>query len=259
MYIVLSVAIALGILMVGNRWKFSSDTIKPSEGKMMRSTAHVFISREVFLTALFNDVRPPENIGRLLYKDSGTLSKDSLESILKWALETQLEPLAILIEADLATLNPTEENITNAARNLVFGGAQYTDNPTISDFLFQRGKSLIDIGMKQNPNNISLRNAWITYISEYENEPMKFLGVLRETLAMDSNNVETHFIHLNLLRRSGQWKKAIDKCEKLISLQPQNPIWLYQTSEIYGYMGDSLNAKTYLELAVRAQKKQKTN
>lgn len=216
------------------------------------------VSRQEFLKAVFTDVKPPEHIGRLLFQDSGTLNKDSLEILLKWAMEAGQEPLAIMVEADLAEQEPTEDNLTTAARNLVFGGAQFTEVPEISAYLFQRGKVLIDKGMLMNPNNIPLRNALITYISEYENQPMKFLGVLRETLALDSNNIETHFIHLNLLRRSGQWKKAIAKCEKLISLQPQNPIWLYQTSEIYGYMGDSLNAKTYLDLAVKVQQKQKT-
>lgn len=214
------------------------------------------VDRQQFLTAVFSEVKPPENVGRLIFKDAAKLPKDSLEIILRWALEAGLEPLAIMVESDLAEQNPTKENLTNASRNLVFGGAQFTDNPVISNYLFQRGKILIDRGLALDGKNVPLRNALITYISEYENEPMKFLGVLRETLALDSNNIETHFIHLNLLRKSGQWKKAITKCEKLISLQPQNPMWLYQTSEIYGYMGDSLNAKTYLNLAVKAQKNQ---
>jgi tetratricopeptide (TPR) repeat protein len=85
---------------------------------------------------------------------------------------------------------------------------------------------------------------------------MQFLGTLRETLAIDSSNIETHFIHLNLLKKSQQWQKALDKCQKLVSLQPQNPFWLYQTSDLYGFLGDSTNAKIFLDLAVKAQRTQ---
>jgi len=37
----------------------------------------------------------------------------------------------------------------------------------------------------------------------------------------------------------------------------QNPYWLFETSNTYGNMGDSLNAKLYLDLAVKSQKKLK--
>lgn len=217
------------------------------------------VDRVQFLNEVFKEVRPPEKIERLLQQDPRTLPDDSLEAMLTWATEAQIQPLAVLIEADLAMNNPTEANITSAARNLVFSGAEYRDIPVVSAFLFQQGKVFIDKGMGINSKNVPLRNAYITYLSEYENEPMKFLGILRETLTLDSNNVETHFIHLNLLKKSEQWKKAIDKCQKLISLQPQNPIWLFQISDIYGFTGDSVNAKFYLDLAVRAQKKEQEN
>jgi len=75
---------------------------------------------------------------------------------------------------------------------------------------------------------------------------------------MDSNNLETRFIRLNLLRKSAQWKKAAEECRKLISLQPQNPVWYFQASDIYGSMGDSVNAKIFLNLAVKVQNRNKT-
>jgi hypothetical protein len=37
-------------------------------------------------------------------------------------------------------------------------------------------------------------------------------------------------------------------------LQPQNPRWLFEMSEVFGVMGDSVNAKVYLDLAVKTQK-----
>jgi len=104
---------------------------------------------------------------------------------------------------------------------------------------------------------MGLRNALIIFQSEYLNQPMQFLATLKESLLIDSNNIELNFIHLNLLKKSQQWEKAIKKSQKLVSLQPQNPYWLFETSDIYGNLGDSINAKIYLNLAVKSQKNQK--
>jgi tetratricopeptide (TPR) repeat protein len=86
---------------------------------------------------------------------------------------------------------------------------------------------------------------------------MQFLATLKESLLIDSNNIELNFIHLNLLKKSQQWEKAIKKSQKLVSLQPQNSYWLFEISDIYGNLGDSTNAKIYLNLAVKSQKNQK--
>ena len=88
------------------------------------------------------------------------------------------------------------------------------------------------------------------------NQPMAFVGTLKESQEIDSNDLELNFIHLNLLKKSNQMGKAVKKCEKLVSLQPENPYWLFELSDLYGQSGDSVNAKTYLNLAVKLQRKQ---
>ena len=258
--IVLAVGLIAAAFMISNRWKKSTAVLKTPKTPQNRSAmAKKPVDRVEFLTEVFKDIKPTENVARLLQKDPRSLPEDSLEVILKWSLEARIDPLTVMIESDLAMKNPTEENMTTAARNLISAATQYQETPIISAWMFQQGKIIIDKGMALNDKNIPLRNALITYISEFENEPMKFLTLLRETLALDSNNVETHFIHLNLLFKSEQWEKAIEKCKKLISLQPQNPEWLFRMSHIYGMTGDSTNAKVYKDLAVRVQKKQKSN
>jgi tetratricopeptide (TPR) repeat protein len=258
--VVLGIACLLALELISNRWKSATAVLPPAKGAGTAAAMHREpVSREQFLTEIFKEVKPPLYVSRIIAQNPADVPADSLRVLLKWSSETGLEPLTAMLEADIAEKNPTSDNLTSAARNMIFSGAEFRDYPIISAYLLQRGKVFIDKGLAMNNQNIPLRNALITYISEYENEPMKFLAVLRETLAMDSNNVETHFIHLGLLRKSGQWKKAIAKCEKLISLQPQNPMWLFQLSDVYGQMGDSTNAKTYLGLAVKAQKKQQTS
>jgi tetratricopeptide (TPR) repeat protein len=170
------------------------------------------------------------------------------------AEETENAPLIALLQTDLAEQFSPADDKTEVARNLIFAGASNIESPTTAAYLFQLGKKYIDKGLEKNPKNVDLMNALIVYQSEYLNAPMQFLGTLKSALSADSSNLETHFIHLNLLKKSQQWPKALKKCEKLISLQPQNPRWLFEMSEVFGFMGDSVNAKVYLNLAVKTQK-----
>lgn len=256
---VLAFATALASVLVINRWKYSTGTVaaaKPQATTVDNGYESRNIASGEFFAQVFKDVKPPVWVGSILVKEPSTIPEDSLVRVQKWAAETGNMPLESWVLGQLSQLNPTEANITEAARNFIFSAAQINDNPVISSYLFQSGKKLIDKGLEKNSRNIPLRNALITYLSIYENAPMKFLGVLRETLAIDSTNIETHYIHLGLLKKSGQWKKALNKCQKLISLQPQNPDWLFEASDLYGQEGDSVNAKVYLNLAVKVRKTQ---
>ena len=256
--IVIAVASAtvFTLILTINRWKSNQAT--PSTGKanmsmQMGQVEQAPVDRVAFLNAVFDKTKPPVDISRILLSPPGSMGTDSSLKALKGAQETQNHALISLIELDLVALF-REGKETEVARNLIFNGAEYVDAPKISAFLFQQGKILIDKGLAENPKNMDLRNALIIYQSEYLNQPMQFLATLKESLLIDSNNVELHFIHLNLLKKSQQWEKAIKKCQKLVSLQPQNPYWLFETSNTYGNMGDSLNAKIYLDLAVKRQK-----
>lgn len=213
------------------------------------------ISRIQFLSSLFSTSKPPPYIARVILQEPNDSDKDSLRVALKWAEETQNAPLVALLHADLMEFHQ-EGSLMEVAREYVFLAASQHDNETQRGFLFQEGKKWIDIGLLKNPKQMPLRNALIVYQSEFLNQPMAFVSTLKESQEIDSNDLELNFIHLNLLKKSNQMAKAINKCEKLVSLQPQNPYWLYEISDLYGQTGDSVNAKIYLNLAVKLQRKQ---
>ncbi len=254
----------LGILLVANRWKTAEFTpveaeksAAPMQGMQGDGLPQQEISRIEFLNAVFEKTKPSPLVTRILTAKPGTYPKDSLELALRWAEETSNVPLVALLQTDLAEhydAKTDEKSKNEVARNLIFSAAMSVENPTAAAYLFQLGKKHIDEGLEKNPKNSDLLNALIVYQSEYLNAPMQFLGTLKSALASDSNNIETHYIHLNLLKKSQQWPKALKKCEKLISLQAQNPRWLFEMSEVFGVMGDSVNAKVYLDLAVKTQK-----
>lgn len=213
------------------------------------------ISRIQFLSSLFSTSKPPPYIARVILQEPSDSNKDSLRVALKWAEETQNAPLVALLHAYLMEFHQ-EGSLMEVAREYVFLAASQHDNETQRGFLFQEGKKWIDIGLLKNPKQMPLRNALIVYQSEFLNQPMAFVSTLKESQEIDSNDLELNFIHLNLLKKSNQMAKAIKKCEKLVSLQPQNPYWLYEISDLYGQTGDSVNAKIYLNLAVKLQRKQ---
>jgi len=258
--IVIAVAFAalLAFTFTFNRWKSSKATLSTDTNPSMQmgGLKNEPVDRVAFLNAVFDKTKPPTDISRILLSPAGSMPVDSTKKALKWAEETQNHALVAVISYDLFALFK-EGKETEIARQLIFTAAEYSDNQKISGFLFQQGKILIDKGLAQNSKNMDLRNALIIYQSEYLNQPMQFLATLKESLLIDSNNIELNFIHLNLLKKSQQWEKAIKKCQKLVSLQPQNPYWLFETSDIYGNLGDSINAKVYLNLAVKSQKNQK--
>ncbi|MEK0439581.1 MAG: hypothetical protein RLZZ504_497 [Bacteroidota bacterium] len=254
----------LGVVLVINRWKSaefvptnSADNTAPMQGMQGDGLPQQEISRIEFLNAVFEKSKPSPLVTRILTAKAGAYPKDSLELALRWAEETQNVPLVALLQTDLADQygdKANEQSSTETARNLIFSAAMSVETPIAAAYLFQLGKKHIDAGLEKNPKNAGLLNALIVYQSEYLNAPMQFLGTLKTALATDSSNIETHYIHLNLLKKSQQWPKALKKCEKLISLQPQNPRWLFEMSEVFGFMGDSVNAKVYLNLAVKTQK-----
>lgn len=214
------------------------------------------VTRTTFLMSLFKNSKPPAHIARYLLQEPKDLNADSLKIALKWAQETQNGPLVSLIHSDLLEYK-NEGNFGEVARESVFLAASQSEDVVQRTFLFEQGKKWIDLGLKKDPKSMPLRNALLVYQSEFLNQPMAFLQTLKESQKIDSNDLELNFIHLNLLKKSNQIEKAIKKCEKLVSLQPQNPYWLYELSDIYGQTGDSVNAKIYLNLAVKLQRNTK--
>lgn len=259
--------IALLVFGVVYQWKSSivnisqttTDKASGSRGmvQMPNSQKEPIVSRSQFLSLVFENIKPPRPIAKVLI-DGDKASKDSILVALNWSKETQNQPLASLLELELLNYHGMGD-LTEIARNSIFVAASITENGKVSAYLYENGKKLIDEGLAKDSTSMPLRNALIIYQSEYLNQPMAFLKTLRTSQKIDSNDLELNYIHLNLLKKSNQWEKAIKKLEKLVSLQPQNPYWLFETSDLYGMMGDSTNAKIYLNLAVEMQRKIEPN
>lgn len=260
--LLIAAGVVLGVTIVALEWKSSKGIIKPkiAAEAMAKPREHKPVSYIEMLSAAFKDIRLPKHIALLVNIKPEKWTLKQTDTLMKWAQETSVAPLYV-VAASQARLLSKEKN---AEGNNVLGYASYAGiesknegNPAISDYFYQQAQKLSEEILEKDPNNIEARQAKILVMAEYDqNKPMEFLSLLRETIALDSSNVTTHSIHLELLKKTGQWAKALEKCKKLVSLQPQNSAWLFETSNIYGNTGDTANARKYMQMAVQKQKQE---
>lgn len=74
--------------------------------------------------------------------------------------------------------------------------------------------------------------------AEVSEAPMQGISLLREVVTADSNNVEAIFALGILSVRSNQYDKALQRFEKLVSLQPLNPDYHFQVGDVFRLMGN---------------------
>ncbi len=226
---------------------------KQQSKEMPAAASTAPISEQEFITSIFSNLKAPQYVGRAIINTN--FNADSNALAVKWAMEAGLAPLYYYLKNReyQNTQNLAFDTLSNFARELMFT-ASNTPNSSQAKYLAQLSKTWIEKGLETKPNHLPLLNALIIYQSQYEDMPMKFLATLRKAQSIDSTNEETNLIHLNLLKSSGQLEKAMQKCKKLVSLQPQNPLWLFQLSETYAMQGDSMQAKTFLDLGIKLQR-----
>lgn len=263
----LSISLILGgilsALLIWNSWHTSVGEIKkvnkPVTAQMQDDKK--LVSYTEFLGAAFSKIKPPQNIEEILNIKPESWTLKQIEVLIKWSRETQNGPLYTIADNQMR-INQKMPNAeaTNALQNAMYAQLELENsgNPKISNYFFQQAQQISEHVLNTNSQNISARQAKILVMANYDQaKPMEFLALLKETVALDSSNVVTHSIHLSLLKRTNQWAKALEKCKKLVSLQPQNPDWMFETSDIYGKMGDSTNAKKYMELGIKQSKTNK--
>jgi tetratricopeptide (TPR) repeat protein len=149
-------------------------------------------------------------------------------------------------------LNDYYEAAVDFIRAASLSGVKHQDKAAATEWTYS--KICLDSALKLDPEHLPSRNALVAYYTEFGGEPMKGVALLKENEKLDSSDLETQYLYLSLLKKAGELDKAILRCQKIISLQPQNPEFLYEMSGLYGMKGDSLNAKLYLDLAIKTQR-----
>lgn len=101
----------------------------------------------------------------------------------------------------------------------------------------------VDLDSNIIENKLRLASAYI----EGSQNPMQGIGILRNIVAKDSNNVDAQLMLARFGIVSGQFDKAIVRLEKVLYLQPQNTEALVLMAQAYENSGNIPGAIEMLE------------
>lgn len=144
-----------------------------------------------------------------------------------------------------AELESTEKNWF-AAGSKYYTFASLSNDSLMMNEAAKKAKGAFEKVLSINPNNLDAQTAVAVIYVQIDQDVMKGVGLLKDVVAKDSNNVQAIFTLGMLSIQSGQFDKAQERFEKLISIQPFNPEYYFYLGEVYAKGGNTQKAiKTY--------------
>jgi predicted negative regulator of RcsB-dependent stress response len=144
-----------------------------------------------------------------------------------------------------ATMEPTEKNwFATGTKYYTF--ASLSNDSVIIAEAASKAKKAFEKTIALNPNNLDAQTAMAAIIVQIDQDVMKGVGLLKNVVAKDSNNIQAIFTLGMLSIQSGQFEKAEERFVKLVQLQPFNPEYYFYLGEVYAKSGNTAKAiKTY--------------
>jgi len=117
------------------------------------------------------------------------------------------------------TKYPNQENLI-ATANAYYEAYSFAMDDTKMNSLRKKAQNLFQKALESNPDLLDVKvKLGVIYVAEV---PMKGIGMIREVLEKDPNNI-TAIYNLGLLSmQSGQFDKAIGRFEQLIEIEKDN-------------------------------------
>ncbi|MEZ4805326.1 MAG: hypothetical protein R2852_07545 [Bacteroidia bacterium] len=123
--------------------------------------------------------------------------------------------------------------------------------------LFKKSKSNLEKCLEIDPDNLQAKvELAVSTYNIFRLEPpqnpmdnMKPAKLLLQVVQKDSNHIDGLYYLGKLSVESNQLEKAIARFKKLVSLQPQNPVFYHELSEIYRMKGDLNEAQAWNDKA----------
>jgi tetratricopeptide (TPR) repeat protein len=249
--IILFLTSALGIVLVSLNWK-SSKIDYSIEKKVETDT---FSSADLFLH-LSEDVA---DAGFTIEKDFPIKSinkltdSDSLEKLIDRATIQGIPSLGAFYYNRLFDLKSIDSLILESAKFFIVAGTMANKDQKAMNYYVQAQKNL-EVFLKNNPQNNTAKVLKGYTMVRTQPAPMQGIGMLLEVLKEEPDNIDALYLLGEFSIESQQWQKALERFKKLLSLQPQNPEYLFKLSEIYGRMEQKDSASFYLKQAIDLKK-----
>jgi tetratricopeptide (TPR) repeat protein len=148
---------------------------------------------------------------------------------------------AAIIMNQKAEISGTDQDIFEAAEKH-FYASRFSEGH-ISSHLIENAVKGYETILKRKPAFIDAKIGLAVCLVEGSIEPMRGIGLLKEVLEVEPENIKAH-VNLGYFSiKSGQYEKAIERFEKVIQINPDYP-------ESYLYLGDIYETQKDLEKAI---------
>ena len=145
----------------------------------------------------------------------------------------------------LAESEPTEANWLMTGSKY-YNVAMMSNDSNLYLVAGNQSKLAFEKVLELNPNNLDAKNALAACLVDIDHDIMKGVGILKQVISVDSNNVQALFTLGMLSVQSGQFEKAEQRFERLIEIQPFNAEFYYYLGEVYAKQGNKDKAiQTY--------------
>jgi cytochrome c-type biogenesis protein CcmH/NrfG len=122
-------------------------------------------------------------------------------------------------------------------------------------------KELFEKALSINPENDSTKvglGSTFFFGGAGNEPPMKGIGLIREVVEKNPDNTFAQYMLGVGSFISGQWPKAIERFEKVVTLEPQNLEAILRLADVYEKSDDKVNAKKKYELFLQTVKSLET-
>lgn len=117
-------------------------------------------------------------------------------------------------------------------------------------FFYNKAISLYTKVVEAEPLNFEAKNNLAVCYVEGSSNPMQGIGLLREVLEVDSNNINAYLNLGYFAVKSGQYEKAVERFEKVLKIDPNY-------TQAYIYLGDVFETKKDFAKAITYYEKYK--
>lgn len=184
-----------------------------------------------------------------LKSSRGTAKTDILLKLSeKWQQADKL-PVAAYYNHQLAHLNPSKQTWETAANSLFNSLSQIQDSIT-SVYYYSQAEEAYNHLLELDPDNTQAKINLAVCLVDYKQQVMQGVQMLKQVVEEDENNEQAIYILGLLSIRSTQYDKALERFEKLVSLQPENPEYRILLGNVLSTLGEKDKAIQSYEAAI---------
>lgn len=161
---------------------------------------------------------------------------------------------------EAAKLENSEKNLTFAAHLFLREAQTVTEQP-LQVWMAKEAKELFEKALVINPENDSTKiglGSTFFFGAAGNEPPMKGIGMIREVAEKNPDNSFAQYMLGVGSFISAQWPKAIERFEKVLTLEPQNLEVILRLADAYEKSNDKTNAKKKYELFLQTVKSLET-